>query len=650
MSDDKRVHIDFETFSEAKINKVGAYRYAADASTEMLCMAYCQPEWSAPKLTTDADEAKALIESWIAEGRNMHAWNSFFEMSISHEVLGIDCLNPEYWTDTAAAAAALALPRSLGDCGAALGLSKDKAKDKRGKYLIQRLCQPYRGKRVHDDELLKELYAYCLQDVVAEMEISRLLRPLSAFERKVWECDQRLNARGIRIDRAAVNDALVMIDRATQELNDEVSRITAGKLDGVSSAKQVKEYAAEAYGYTLKNYQSGYIEKCLKDETIPAGLKRLLEIRQQTGKTSLAKYTALEKIINDDDRARGLLLYHGASTGRWSGRLFQPQNLPRPSFDDTDLCIDLFSDLNLKQIDFFYGAPLEALSSCIRGMIVASEGHRLIVSDYSAIEARVLSWLAYQQDVLKVFNTHGLLYEHTASQIYGTPIEQVTKSQRTIGKVAALALGYQGADGAFNSMAAIYGVEVSSKLAEQVIKDWRKSNNNIVNFWYELDEAAVKAVRTGQTTQVNIGIPSQPTNPIMFRVHGDFLFCKLPSGRLLAYFSPAIDTGRFGNAQVSYMGVNSYTRKWERQHIYGGKWAENITQAVARDVMASAMLKLEAKGYKIILSVHDELIAEAPIGVGSLADLEATMCDLPAWAKGLPINAAGFEAKRYRKD
>lgn len=371
-------------------------------------------------------------------------------------------------------------------------------------------------------------------------------------------------------------------------------------------------------------------------------IKRAIQLRLSLAKTPVKKYEAF-RARTVAGRAHGMLLYHGASTGRWSSTGINVQNLPRPSFSDTDTCIELFAYRDPEIIDMLYDDTMEALSSCLRGMITAPEGKRLLAADYSAIEARVLAWLAGQEDVLAVFRGHGKLYEHTAAQIYRIPIEQISKDQRQIGKVAALALGYQGAVGAFQSMAGNYGLKVPDEQAEQIKDDWRAANKHIVKFWRKLDDAAIEAVRSNQ--QCSVG-----NKGIAFKVSGGFLYCRLPSGRLLAYCQPKIAEGTFGNDQVSYMGVDPLTRKWCRQYIYGGKWAENITQAVARDLMAAAMLRVEAAGYEVVLSVHDELLAEAPEGHGSLQEFEALMCELPPWAGGLPIAAAGFEAKRYRKD
>lgn len=631
------VSIDFETYSEGDIRKLGAWGYSKHPTTEVICMAYAYGE-EAPILWLPSMELPEFAKD--PSSFKFNAWNSFFEYCIWHHVLDWPEVSVPQWNDTAAHAAALAMPRALGACGAALGLSQDQQKDKRGKYLIQRLCKPYRGKRIQDDELLNELYDYCVQDVVAEREISKRLRPLNTLERKVWELDQTINIRGVFIDTQAVDDALIIIDQVVEYLNGEVSRITDGELVNVSQRQRVIDYIG-SLGFVMEKFDKAYLEVVLKDESLPDIARRLIEIRQQLGKTSTAKYTALKELVTDDHRAHGLLMYHGAATGRWSGKHFQPQNLPRPSFDDTDKCIELFQFQDAEILGAIYNEPMEALSSSLRGMICAPEGKRLIVSDYSAIEARVLAWLAGQEDVLNVFRSHGMIYEHTASQIYGVELQNVDKEQRFIGKVATLALGYQGGAKAFQGMAEMYGVDIDTDLAETVKSDWRNANKKIVRFWWDCEAAAIKAVKSpGKTFRVRA---------IAFRVVGSFLFCRLPSGRALAYYQPRIAIGKFDNEQVTFMGTNSVTRKWQRQETYGGKLVENITQAVARDLMAEAMLRIEESGYEVVLSVHDELIAEASNDFGSVEEFEKLMCELPTWAQGLPVNSEGFECKRYRK-
>ncbi len=641
-------HIDFETYSEADIRKIGAWQYSKHPTTEILCMAYAlddgKPELWKPGM-------KFPFEIFWPHN-SFHAWNSFFEYSIWLNVLKRSVkseLPPiSNWHDTAAQASVLALPRKLIDCGTALGLPQDQLKNKRGVYLVQKLCKPRNWKgtktRCEDPELLEELYEYCKQDVIAEREIKKIIRPLNEAERKVWELDQEINLRGVPIDTESVGHAIEIISKQADSLNKEVFGITDGELLDVNSWKQVIPYCAKQ-GFHLDNYQEEYLKQVLKKENPPKLVKRLLQIRQQTGKTSNAKYAKLKLIVDSDERARGLLRYHGASTGRWSGNLFQPHNLPRPSFKDTDECIELFRYRDQEILELFYGDPMEALSSCIRGMICAPEGMKLMVADFSSIEARALAWLADQKDILKVFRGHGKIYEHTASKIYGKPFDSIEEDskERLIGKVATLALGYGGGIGAFQTMAPNYGLHVKDSFADKIKNDWRGSNFQIVNLWKLINQCAVKAVQNPGTTF------SVKSIKFCYIEKENFLFCRLPSGRLLAYYGPELENSIYGYPQVTYMGVNSLSKKWERQQSYGGKWVENIIQALCRDLMVHGMMNVEKENYQIILTVHDEILALVPENFGSLDEYIKLMCELPNWAEGLPIDAKGYEKKRFRK-
>ncbi|NCC35646.1 MAG: XRE family transcriptional regulator, partial [Chloroflexia bacterium] len=447
-----RISIDFETYSEADIRKLGAWAYSVHPSTEVLCMAY-SIDGAEPQLWLPTEPPP-----WFVTGNaplSCIAWNVGFEYAIWHNVLGWPSLPITQWEDTAAHAAALALPRALGDCAVVLGLPADQQKDKRGKYLIQRLCKPFGGFRNTNFVLLDELYDYCKQDVVTEMAVAAKVLPLNETERKVWELDQTINVRGVPVDRQAVIGALKIIDTVTRELNNEVYDLTGGVLSNVSQVAAVKDYAG-ALGCPMEGFDKNYIAEFIQGD-IPQKLKRVLEIRQQLGKTSTAKYSAFELLTRHAPRVHGVLLYHGAATGRWAGRLVQPQNFPRGNVNDSDTCIDIIRTGDAKMLEMMYDEPMEALSSCLRGVICADEGKRLIVADYSAIEARVLAWLAGQQDIIDVFKGDGKVYELAASQIYGVPLTEVTKDQRFIGKVAVLALGYQGGKKAFIGMAQNYG-------------------------------------------------------------------------------------------------------------------------------------------------------------------------------------------------
>lgn len=634
-----QIHIDFETYSECDIRTAGAYNYAAHPSTEVICMAWAVDNEEPRLWTPDIPFPTELYEA-LEFGGEVWAWNAAFERAIWEHHLkkqrGVQ-IDPTQWNDTAALAAILALPRALGQCAEVIGLAEQK--DKRGRYLIQRLCQPYRGERRRDPELLEELYAYCIQDVKTERAVKQYFnryRPMSDAERDVWLLDQEINWRGLGIDTYNVNHAINLIYQTAEKLNERAREISGGVLPDVGSRARVMAWTASR-GYTLTGYDKNAIIEALADPALPDDVRQVLEIRQTMGKASTSKYTAMQNLANvRDERARGVFWYHGAQTGRWAGRGFQPQNLPRPAFSDTNECIKLFEHNDVDLLEALYGDPMVALSSCLRGMIVPAEGHRFLVSDFSAIEARVLAWLADEQGPLDVFRNGGDIYCHAATGIYQREITPKDKEERQIGKVAVLALGYQGGVGAFQTMAKAYRVTVADEDADQIKVKWRKAHPKIVKFWYALEEAAMNAVRH-KGADFKAG-------PITFKVYGDFLFAKLPSGRRLAYYKPSISD------KLDYWGTDSRLGgRWAKLSTYGGKLAENVTQAVARDLLAEAMLRLEEHGYKVVASIHDEIICEMPIGDGYLADMEQLMCELPEWAEGLPMDAEGFECERYRK-
>lgn len=635
-----KTSVDFETFSEINLLKVGAWAYSRHPSTEVLFMAWADGD-EKPLLTDDPKEMKKQLLKRASKGNVFVAWNSFFEFCICVNVLKMNPFPFSQWQDTAAQSAALALPRALGACGKALGMPEDKRKDAAGKKLIDTLCKITRGKRNRDPVLLRELGEYCKQDVIAERAIANKLRPLTASETALWELDQKINFRGVHFDVENVEHARVIRDIEKEKLLASVDEITGGELENVNSRPQLIAYAKK-HGYTLKNTQKEYLAEVLEDKTLPEKVKQVVEIRTQTSKTSIAKYDSLVGIVDTkDSRARGLLRYHGASTGRWSGNLFQPQNLTRPTLKDPEGAVGLFKFEDPELLDMTYGAPMEVLSSCVRSMIQAEEGKRFLVCDFAAIEARVLAWLSGQQDLVQLFAEGGLVYENQAGKIYGKPSEKIRGDERMVGKVAILALGYQGAVGAFQQMAKNYGVKVSDDFALKVVQSWRKANSKIVKFWYDIDRAAQNAVLNPGTTY--------KCRMIKFKVTNGFLFCRLPSGRLISYYKPTMREGKFGKDQIHFLGTNSTTKHFGLMNTYGGKLVENITQAVARDLMAASMLKVDPLGYEIVLTVHDEIIAEVEEGVGTLEEFKKLMCQLPEWAEGLPLDGDGYESTRYRK-
>jgi DNA polymerase len=636
-----QISIDFETYSECDIKTAGGYNYAAHPSTEVICMAWAIDDED-PQLWLPGTVMDTRLWDALCGDAEIWAWNAAFERAVWEQTICRDhmdapIIDPKRWNDTAALGATLALPRALGQCAEVLNLVEQK--DTRGRYLIQRLCKPYRGERRRDQHLLDELYEYCKQDVVTERAIKKYVqqyKPMGEHEREVWLLDQAINWRGVGIDTTNVANALDLIIATAERLNASVVDITDGALSGVGSRAQVMAWCRDQ-GYRLTGYDKNAILEALADPALPPVVRDVLKVRQTLGKASTSKYLSMQNLAGHDNRARGVFSYHGAQTGRWAGRGFQPQNLPRPAFDDADNCVKLFEHRDPELLEILYGDPMVALSSTLRSMIVPDAGNRLLVADFNAIEARVLAWLAGEQAPLDVFASGQCIYCHAATSIYGRTITKADKEERQIGKVAVLALGYQGGVGAFQTMAAAYRVEISDEMADDIKVKWRKANRNISRFWYALEEAAKNAV-------VHRGHAFE-AGPITFKCHGDFLFAKLPSGRRLAYYKPVI-----GNNGLEFWGTDSRLGgRWAKLTTYGGKLCENVTQAVSRDLLADAMLRVEAAGYPVVMSVHDEVVSEAPIGFGSLEEFEQLMCVMPDWATGLPMAVEGFECERYRK-
>lgn len=633
------VNIDFETYSECNLLIKGLWKYADHPSTLAICMAY-SIDGDKPKLWKEG-EGCPFSRSELST-MELRAYNVQFEIAIWTKVL--QWPEPAKWSDTAAQAAMHSLPRQLGALAKALGLPEDKQKDSRGKRLIQLLCKPDRkGNRNTDPKLIKELEEYCLQDVITEQAVATKLFPLPPREQKIFELDLKINRRGLGMDVGACRIMQNILDAEINDLNDEVRKITKGKLDGVSSPLQVKNYL-KTIGIELENYQKATLETALAEMELTPVARRLLEIRLSTGKTSTAKINKLLD-IEVDGAAYGLLRYHGASTGRWSGNLFQPQNLPRPSFSDTDECIELIKNTKDRELlRLMYGDPMEAISSCIRGLIISrDENKTLICSDYSSIEPRVLAWLAGNTKILNVFKSGKDVYKQEACGIYGVKYNEVDKEQRFIGKIATLALGYGGGGRAFMKMSEAYGVDIDFDSAEKIKFAYRENNPATVQFWYACNDAALKAIKNKGSAYV--------VGKVAYKVIGDFLVCKLPSGRGLYYYKPTIGIGKFDNEEIRFWGVDSITRKFCEQSTYGGKLVENIVQAVARDIMADAMLKLESKGARVVLTVHDEVICEIDKDSDwTVEKFENVMTEIEPWAEGIPVEAdGGFINKRYRK-
>lgn len=647
--------IDFESRSKVDLKRAGVFRYAEDPSTSVLCLAYAIDKLPVSLWLPGEDMPKDL-KYYIGYGFTVEAHNAMFERAIWRSIMvkepfGWPDIPDKQWRCSAARSAALALPRNLEGVGTALGLPIQKSLD--GKRIMMKLSHPRTPTKNDpsewnmDREDFHTLYRYCLQDVEAERCLSNVIPQLSAIEQKVWVLDQTINERGIRVDMEAVKSALFMIDQFTEKLLAEFQQLTGGKIDSPTQRDKVLAWLRQE-GVHIAGLTKNDIIDTLEDKLkgLPnAKTKRVLEIRQQLSKTSTAKYNAVLGSVCKDGRLRDTLMYHGASTGRWTGKAIQPQNLPK-----NNKRIDLGTYFHLlkksktvAEFELCYPDVMDTLSSTIRGIFIPSDNHIFFGGDYSAIEARVLFWLAGEEKGLAMFRQGEDLYKDLAAIIYRKHTKDVTKDERDMGKRGVLGCGYGlGHKKFIETTRAFARVEISEELALRVVDAYRSKYSPVVQMWYAQERAAMEAIETGKPTTCG---------RISWHTQSKFLYCTLPSGRKLAYYDPKVEPHAtpWGDTKptVTYMAVNPITKQWGRDRTYGGKIVENITQAVARDVMAEAMIRLETASYKIVLSVHDELLSETP--KGDIKEFENAMTILPSWAKGLPIKAEAWTGDRYSK-
>jgi|TARA_R100000501_G_C2623122_1_gene116272 DNA polymerase len=578
----------------------------------------------------------------------IEAHNIFFELCIWNNVgrkkYGFPLLNRENTRCSAAKAASCSLPRSLEGAGKALNLST--TKDESGKLIMLQMSKPRTPTKnnpsiwYNDQARFDALFGYCKKDVEAEHALSSHLGPLDKSESDLFKLDTKINLRGINIDIKTVNRVIFLIEEYTKLQNKKVEEITGGYLVNTTQIAKSIEWILKQ-GIEVLDLTKDTVSALLEEEEIPKQVKAFLKIRQQLSQTSTKKYESLLEITDTDSRARGLLMYHGASTGRWSGKHFQPHNLPRGTIKDVENAIDAINNLDLEDICYLYGDFMGCISSCLRSMMTAKEGHNLFVADYSSIEARVLVWLCRDEKAIKLFEEDKDLYVDMASTIYKT--EKVTKEQRSLGKQAILGLGYGMGSEKFKDTCSKVGVEITKEFSDKVVQTYRNKYDKVKSLWYKIEEKAKKAITTKHP---------QSLFGITFLFENGNLLCTLPSGRKLTYNQASVKSSStpWGEKkQIYFMGVNSITKKWEEQTTYGGKLVENIVQAIARDLLAHALTKCEENNYPVIMHVHDEIISEVKEGFVSIDEFESLMCDKPSWAKGLPLKSEGWVGKRYRK-
>lgn len=651
--------IDIETKSSEEIGKAGLYRYAQSPDFEILLFAHSLDD--APVEVIDLTAGERIPAGILAvltdAGTVKHAYNAAFEWY---------CLNRagyetplEQWRCTMAHGLYCGYTAGLDATGKAIGLPQDAQKLATGKALIRYFCTPCRptksnGGRTwnlprHAPEKWELFKEYCGQDVVAEKAILKRLElfPMPQEEELLWQMDVRMNAYGVRVDRELIAGALSIHEKSAEELTRKAAALTG--LENPNSPVQLLKWL-EKQGEALPDLRKETVAEALGGE-LSEDVRQVLEIRKQLGKTSIKKYEAMKTACCADERVRGLTQYYGANrTGRWAGRMVQMQNLPRNYLGTLDCARRLVKAGNYEGVKALYGNVPDTLSQLIRTAFIPSEGHKFVVADFSAIEARVIAWLAGEQWVNEVFATHGKIYEATASQMFGVPVDKIVKgnpeySLRQKGKVATLALGYQGGVNSLISMGALNMGLTEDELPE-IVDRWRQANPRIVDLWYQVGNAALAVMETAQP---------QAIRGLMFALEGDllygqsFLTVRLPSGRKLFYPKPFLKENQFGRPALHYYTVGQQTRKWEVASTYGGKMVENIVQAIARDCLAETLCRIDARGLQVVFHVHDEVIVDAPMET-TVEEICGLMAQPIPWAPGLILKGAGFENSYYMKD
>ena len=658
--------IDLETYSDVNLKKAGLYRYVQSPAFEILLFAYSFD--GAPTQVIDMAQGEEIpmevIHALTDPQCLKHAYNAAFEWYCLSKYMGAQ-LPPAQWRDTMLHGLYAGYTAGLDATGRALGIPEDKQKLTTGKALIRYFCVPCKPTKAnggrtrnyphHDPEKWELFKTYNGQDVVAEMEIERRLSvfPVPDFVQKQWETDLLINARGVAVDMDFCEGALELGETIRAQLTDEAVQLSG--LQNPNSVKQLARWLSAETGDDITSLRKETIKELLGRDNADH-VQRMLEIRQELGTTSTKTYDAIEAAVCDDGRVRGLLQFYGANrTGRWAGRLVQVQNLPRTYTEPLEFARELVKGRKLDALRTVYGSPNDTLSQLIRTAFVAAPGNVLIDADFSAIEARVISWLADEEWRLEVFRTHGKIYEASASQMFGVPLERIKKgnpeySLRQRGKVAELALGYQGGVPAMRQMDT---GKLLADLPDEEIKDivdkWRNTNPKIRNLWYSFNDAAIRVIQNGGSLRVRCCTFARECDCIRGTT---CMTVSLPSGRKLYYVEPSVGENRWGGPSITYMGVND-KNKWGRIETYGGKLVENVVQAIARDCLAQAIEHLEAAGLPVVFHIHDEVVIDTAAFDTNDAMLDKVvkiMSTTIPWAEGLPLGADGWVGAFFKKD
>ena len=654
--------IDLETYSSVPIAKAGAQKYIQSPDFEILLFAYSLDGGDVHIIDLAQGE---LLPQWLASALSdpqyiKHAYNASFEWGCLSKFMGT--LPIDQWRCTMFHGLYCGYTAGLDATGKALGLPADKQKLSTGKALIRYFCVPCaptktNGGRTrnyprHDPAKWALFKEYCIGDVTTEMEILHRLEnfPVPPELEKQWQTDVLINARGVAVDMNMVRGALWIGETTRDQLTEEA--VTLSGLINPNSVKQLMQWLEEELDEELTDLRKDTVSRLLNGNLTNDTARRMLEIRQELGKTSTKKYNAIEAAVCADGRVRGLLQFYGANrTGRWAGRLVQVQNLPRTYVEPLPLARDLVKRRETASLRALFGSVPDTLSQLIRTSFIAEPGNALVDADFSAIEARVISWLAGESWRLDVFRTHGKIYEASASQMFGVPLERIKKGNpeyalRQKGKVAELALGYQGSTGALIKMGALDMGLTEAELPD-IVNRWRDANKRIRDLWYSMEAAAVQVIQTGQP----VGLRSLVLAREMDAGNNlDFLTIRLPSGRKLYYAHPLLGQNQWGKPSITYMGMDQTTKKWKLIETYGGKLVENCVQAIARDCLAEAIERLEAANYPVVFHVHDEVVVECAAERASLDDIAAIMGQPVSWAPDLPLGADGWVGAFYKKD
>lgn len=657
----KTLHIDLETYSSIDLNSCGVYKYVESEDFEILLFAYAIDDQPVRVIDLVSGDIIPLpIQVLIRDPSIIKcAHNAAFERLCLSKHLSVH-FTADQWHCSMVHASMLGMPASLKDVGIVLGLDEDKQKLRTGTALINYFCKPCKPTRTngqrtrnlprHAPEKWRLFKEYCQRDVETEREISYKLDkfPIPKEEQELWCWDQRMNDYGVRIDTELVKNVLKFGMKKDEQMKDECIRITGGI--NLNSIIQLKEWIGNRESLVVDKLDKDAVKELLQDETLSSETRRLLHLRQEAGKTSVKKYDAIARAICKDDRLHGIFRFYGANrTGRWAGRIFQPQNLPRNAFDDIELARQLVKEKDFETIDMLYGSYNQVFSTLIRTAVIPPDGHMFAVADYSAIEARLTAWFCDEKWRQDVFASTGKIYEASAAQMFHVPVEQVTKGSdlRKKGKVAELALGYGGGVSALERMGGA-SMGLSEEEMQDIVHKWRLASPNIKKMWYQVQDAAYSAVRDRRRLQVAHGVS--------YFYQSGVLFAQLPSGRKLAYIRPKLVPGKYGE-ELTYEGYGSdqdgkQTKKWCRQKTWGGKLFENLIQAIARDCLATAMLRLDQQGYRIVMHVHDEVVVEVPKenAHAALEKIENIMAEPLSWSPGVILTADGFVSEYYRKD